>query len=148
MLFGLIATVMLSVSGNAQTISLSSKKALLNAQVVTIVEASKSVYTKGMTYDDFVKSLLIPSPTIPTQNEFYRSVYNYVNNNTPTCEIIKADHPEFEKYLNDLSKDSSFQRNGDPEKKKWWQVVVNLAINIAVDIFIPNNDIPDVDLWP
>lgn len=146
MLFGLIATVMLSVSGNAQLISSNSKKALLNAQVVTIVEASKSVYTKGMTYDDFIKSL--SSPTIPLQNEFYKTVYKYVNNNIPTCDIIKADHPEFENYLNELSKDSTLKRTSDPGKKKWWQVVINLAINIAVDIIIPNNDIPDVDLWP
>lgn len=148
MLFGLIATVMLSVSANAQTITSSTKKAVLNAQVVTIVEASKSVYIKGMSYDDFVRSLLTPSPTIPNQNEFYKTVYNYINKSTSTCDILNAEHPEFEKYINELAKDSTYQKAGDPGKKKWWQILINVAINVGLDVIVPGNNIPDVDLWP
>lgn len=149
LLFGLIATVMFAFTGNAQELSLISKKTVLNSQVVTIVEASKSIYVKGMSYDDFIKALLTPSPTIPSQDGFYRKVYYYINNNTPTCDIIKADNIEFENYLNDLSKNSTYQKAGDPFKKKWWQILINAAINITIDAvgLDPNNQI-NIDLWP
>lgn len=146
MIFGLIATVMLSFVGNAQEISKTTKKVVLNTQIVSIVEASKTVYTKGMTYEDFVKNLLIPSPTIPSQDEFFRTVYKYINSNTASCDILKAEHPEYENYLKDLSNTKSEGKVAGP--KKWWQILINAAINIGLDIVIPGNSIPDIDLFP
>jgi hypothetical protein len=103
LIFGLMATVFFGMGANAQDVSSTAKKALMNAQIITIVEASKVVHAKGMSYDDFVKDLLLPSPTYPSQDKFFRTVYKYVNSNTPSCDIFKADHPEFENYLTDLA---------------------------------------------
>ena len=70
LLFGLIATVMFGFVGNAQDMPEVSEKAVLNAQVVTFVNVSKAFYSKGQSYDDFISTLLIPSPTFPSQDQF------------------------------------------------------------------------------
>lgn len=147
-LFGLIATVFFGLSANAQEISLSTKKTVMNTQVLTIVEASKCLYSKGMSYEDFIKNLITPSPTIPSQEKFFRKVYGYIQNNTASCDILKADQTEFENYLTDLSKNSPKQ-SSVTGKKKWWQILINAAINIGVDALglDPKNEI-NIDLWP
>lgn len=151
-IFGLIATVFMSVSVNAQEIS-GVKKVVFNAQVVTIVEASKNVYTKGMTYDNFIKDLLNPSPTVPippAQDTFWRKVYNYAQSGTPSCEILKADHPEFENFLKNIAKDKNYtaKRGGETGGKKWWMIAINFAVNLALDLAFPGVDTPDVDFFP
>lgn len=149
LLLGLIATVILSFSGQAQTMSETAKQSAINAQVVMIVNVSKTFYSKGQSYDDFVRALLIPSPTVPSQDIFLKKVFFHVSNNTPDCDIMKESNSEFKNFVTDLSK--SPRNQGNPEtmgKKKWWQILVNLGINIAVDILFPGNTQDDIDLWP
>lgn len=147
-IFGLIATVMLSFSGNAQKMTESAQQVVLNAQVVTFVNVSKTFYTKGQSFEDFIKALTIPSPTVPSQDLFLRKVYSYVTNNTPDCDIMKADNSEFKTFVLELSK--SPKNQGDPVtmgKKRWWQVLINVVINVGIDILVPGNTV-DVDLFP
>ena len=149
LLFSLIGTVILSFSGNAQKMSESAQQAAVNAQVVTFVNVSKAFYTRGQSFEGFIESLTIPSPTVPSQEEFLRKVYSYVSNNTPDCEIMEADNSEFKSFVIDLSQ--SERNQGDPStmgKKKWWQILINVAINVAIDVLIPGNDIDNVDLFP
>ena len=141
LLLGLIAIVLFSTTGNAQTISDATKTSALNAQMLTIVNASKAFYSKGQNYDDFLQSMSIPSPTFPSQDEFFRKVYSYVSTNTADCDIVKGDNSALLRFALDLS-NSSRNIAGTSTlfgKKKWWQNLIEAAANIALDIFVPLN---------
>lgn len=149
LLFGLITIVLFSFTGNAQTLSESSKSALVNSQMVTIVNVTKTFYLKGQSYDDFIKSLLIPTPTVPTQDEFLRKVYGYVSSNTAECDIMKSDNSVLTRFASDISKSQSNQSTSVfTAKKKWWQILINAAINIGVEVATGGSIHPNVDLWP
>jgi hypothetical protein len=94
MLFGLIATVLFSVSGNAQKLISSSKQTVVNSQIVALVSVSQSVYSKGQSYDDFIKTLSIPTPVNPYETKLMQTVYKDLQNNTPSCDILKRDSSE------------------------------------------------------
>ena len=94
MLFGLIATVMLSVCGNAQEVTGNQKQLLVNTQVVSLITLSKSVYQKGQTYEDFVKNFTTPSPYNPFEGKLMKVVYSDLASNTSTCEILSRDASE------------------------------------------------------
>lgn len=103
MLFGLIATVMLSVCGNAQEVSLNQKQSVLNSQIISLITISKSVYQKGQTYEDFVKNFNPSSSSYnPFEGKLLKTVYIDLANNTSTCEILSRDSSELvelgEKY--------------------------------------------------
>ena len=148
LLFGLIATIMFGFVGNAQEMTATSKKTALNAQVLTFVQMSKLSYTRGQKYEDFVASLLIPSPTFPSQEIFLKKIYLYVSNNTSDCDILNADTSDYVNFISDLSKNPANQaKSADPGKKKWWQILINVAINVGLDILVPGNT-QNVDLFP
>jgi hypothetical protein len=86
-IFGLIATVMISFAGNAQT----ERNSALGGQMVTIVHAMKPSYTAGMKLPDWIKTTGPYNPT-PTDIEFLTKTFNYLERGTPDCEILKADN--------------------------------------------------------
>jgi hypothetical protein len=150
LLFGLLATVFLSVGAIGQTLSDVSKKSIVNSEMTVIVHTAKTFYLKGQSYDDFVKNLSIPSPTVPTQDEFFRKVYTYVSNGTTDCDIMKADNSILTRFAMDLLKNpknaGSFE-SAYSERKKWWQIAINISINVLLTIFVsPAHD--QADLWP
>lgn len=148
-IFGLIALVMFGFVGNAQTLTESSSKAALSSQVVTFVNVTKTFYSKGQSYEDFLKALTIPSPTVPSQDIFLKKVYLYVSNNTPDCDILKADNSEFKAFVTDMSKNPRNQGEPTPiAGKKWWQILINAVINIGVEIATGGTVHPNVDLFP
>lgn len=147
---GLTVLLFATTLSFGQTMSEAAKKNSLGAQMVSVVNVSKAFYTKGQTYNDFVKAMAIPSPTVPSQDEFLRKVYGYLNAATPDCDILKGDNSSLSRFAVDLA--NSPKNQGTPntvysDKKKWWQILINTVINVAADIFIPANDI-NVDLWP
>lgn len=86
---------------------------------------------------------------MPSQDLFLWKVSSYVTNNTPDCEIMKADNSEFKTFVLELSK--SPKNQGDSvtmQNEKWWQVLINVGINVEIDILLPGNTIDPVDLFP
>jgi hypothetical protein len=149
LLFGLMATVFLSVGAFGQTLGDAGKRSIVNSQMTLIVNASKAFYVKGQSYDDFVKNLSIPSPTVPTQDEFFRKVYTYVSSGTADCDIMKADNSILTKFATDLVKSPrNVSTPGDTysAKKRWWQILINAAINISLDLLEIKHEA--VDLFP
>ncbi|HLF51023.1 hypothetical protein [Flavobacterium sp.] len=142
MLFGLIATVMISSASLGQTVTAETQKNLVNTQMVSIVNGAKAFFTKGQSYDAFLDAMLIPSPTVPTQDEFFKKVYEYVSNNTDDCDILKSDNSVLSRFVIDLSKSPKNQGSSADlfGKKKWWQNLIEAVANIALDILVPTND--------
>jgi hypothetical protein len=146
LLFGLMATFMVTLSSFGQSMSDSDKTATLNAEMVSIVSVSKTFYVRGQSYPDFLQAMLIPSPTVPTQDEFFRKVYYYLSNETPACDIMKEDNSILSRFAIDMSKSPANVEKTGP--KKWWQILINAVINLAIDIYAPGNGLPNIDLWP
>ncbi|WP_300568336.1 hypothetical protein [Flavobacterium sp.] len=148
MLFGLIATVMISSVSFGQKITEESQKNIINSQMVSIVNGAKVFYTKGQNYNDFLAAMSVPSPTFPnsSQEEFFKKVYGYVSDNTPDCEILKADNTVLSKFAIELSKNPKNQGTS-LEGKKWWQILINTALNVLLDVVLPTNN-QNIDLWP
>lgn len=97
MLFGLIATVMLSVSGNAET-KVSTENARLKLATATsmLVDNYRESFKKTMTYDDFLNNVVlggIKNSTLktPTADNLIKKTYTYLKNGTVSSEIIKND---------------------------------------------------------
>ena len=83
-----------------------------------------------------------------TQELFLRKVYTYLSTNTSDCEIMKADNTEFTNFLRDAASNSNNERTADPEKKKWWQILVNAIINVGVEILSGGTVHTNIDLFP
>ena len=152
LLFGFIAALMTTVSFG-QTLSEASKNGILNAQMLAFVDASKSVYVKGQTYDGFVGALMVPSPTFPSQDEFYKKLYSYVSNNTSAAEILKSDNSSLKRFAQDLAKNpkilASETGKAPKGKKNGWMHFLNQLVNIIIEIIIPGDEpVQDVDLFP
>jgi hypothetical protein len=141
MLFGLMATVLLTTTSFGQKITPENQKNLINSQMVSVVNGAKALYVRGQSYNDFLATMSLPSPTVPTQDEFFKKVYEYVSSNTPDCDILKSDNSVLSKFANDLSKSPKNQDSptGLFGKKKWWQNLIEAAANIALDIAYPEN---------
>ncbi len=108
LVFGLIATVMFGLVGNAQS-KLTQEDVRLKLATTTsqFVEDCRGSYKKGMSYDDFIKAILQggttgPTFPIPTQEgqALMKSAYNYVSSGTTADEIIKTDNG---KVMGDIS---------------------------------------------
>lgn len=93
MLFGLIATVMLSVSANAQTITNEDLRLQLSKSMVSLVNDLKPNYKSGMTYKDFTNVILAgnTNSTIPTTGDnLLRKAHSFLEKNTTENEILKT----------------------------------------------------------
>ena len=149
LVFGLIATFMLTASSFGQTVSDTSKKNIINAQMVTLVNTARTFYAKGQSYDDFVRALTIPSPTVPSQDELFRKVYGYVSAGTADCDIAKADNSVLSRFAQEMANSPKNQSTPNVVyslDKKWWQILINVVINVGLDLLpVPHQP---VDLWP
>jgi hypothetical protein len=93
MLFGLIATVMLSVSGNAQKITNEDLRLQLSKSMSSLVNDLKSSYKNGMSYNDFTNVILAgtTNSTIPkTGDNLLRKAHSLLEKNTSEIDIIKS----------------------------------------------------------
>ena len=93
MVFGLIATVMLSVSVNAQKISSEDLRLQLSKSMSSLVNDVKPNYKTGMSYKDFTNVILAgnTNSTIPTTGEnLLRKVHSFLERNTSEDEILKS----------------------------------------------------------
>lgn len=147
MLFGLIAVVTFSSVSFGQTITSETQRNLTNSQMVSIVNGAKVFYTKGQTYEGFLEAMLIPSPTVPTQDEFFKKIYGYLSSNTSDCDILKSDNSVLSRFAVDLSKNPKNQTTSALTGKKWWQVLIEVAVNVIIDVLDPKND-TTVVIWP
>jgi len=88
---GLIATVMISFAGNAQTKLSTNMKSVVDAQMVTLVHAAKLTYSKGMSSAEWMKQ---NAPASPTKEEqlLLQKLFGYLSNATPDLEILKQDN--------------------------------------------------------
>lgn len=97
MFFGLIATIMMSVSGNAQDkASIENSRVKLATSMSMLVDNYATSFKKGMTYDDFINNVVlggVKNSTIKTTegNKLFKKTYSYLNNSTSLTEIIKTD---------------------------------------------------------
>lgn len=92
LLFGLLATVMLVSSANAQTKLSTAKKAAIDAQMITLVHlTTQTTYKSGMSQADFIKQT---GPVNPTKEEtaLLQKLYKYASTGTSDCEIMKGDN--------------------------------------------------------
>lgn len=98
MVFGIIATVMLSVCGNAQTKETKENARLKLATATSmIVDNYRESFKKTMTYDDFLHNVVlggIKNSTLktPTADNLIKKTYTYLKNGTVSSEIIKNDN--------------------------------------------------------
>lgn len=93
MLFSLIATVLLSVSGNAQKITNEDLRLQLSKSISSLVDDLKPSYKKGMSYEDFTNVILAgnTNSTIPKTGEnLLKKVHSFLANNTSEGEILKS----------------------------------------------------------
>lgn len=93
MLFGLIATVMMSVSGNAQKITQESFRLELSKSMVSLVNDLKPSYKNGMSYKDFTAAILAGNinSTIPvTGDNLLKKAHYYLANNASDEKITAS----------------------------------------------------------
>jgi hypothetical protein len=96
-LFGLIATVMLSFAGNAQDkASIEKSRVKLATSMSMLVEDCQPSFKKGMSYNDFLSDVVlggVKNSTLKTAsaNNLYKKAYSYLSNGTSSSEIIAKD---------------------------------------------------------
>ena len=96
-LLGLIATVMFSFAGNAQSKEeIENVRLKLATTMSMIVEDCQPTFKKGMTYNDFLNTVVLggtKNSTLKTvsANNLYKKAYSYLNNGTNASDIIAKD---------------------------------------------------------
>jgi hypothetical protein len=91
LLFGLLATVIFSFTGNAQTKLTAKQNNVVSTQMVSLVNSVRSTYSSKISFPDWIKQT---GPVNPSANEklLFQKVYTYLSNNTSDCDIMKADN--------------------------------------------------------
>ncbi len=100
LLFGIIATVLFSFTGNAQVKLTTDEKSSLDAHMVVLVRtANATIYTKGMTEADFMK---VVGPTNATLSEkaLFKNIYKHLSNSSTDADIFKADNSSLLNFAN------------------------------------------------
>lgn len=153
-----IALLMFTASAFSQRMTDEQSKKLTSVQMLTVVHICKPLYKPGMTYGGFLDVLLIPSPTFPNQDLFFKKVYSYLQAGTSDADILKSDNTILETVAAESQKIkanvSTFEKAlhlGEP--KKWWMIAINWVVNTAATVGgtlvgIPPGTIPPVDFWP
>ncbi len=90
LLFGLIATVLFSVTGNAQKLTPSQNK-IISSQMVLLVEYAKSTGANKMSLPDWTKTTGDFDPT-RSQSLLLTKIHGYATNGTSTCDIMNSDN--------------------------------------------------------
>lgn len=115
MLFGLIATVMMSVSGNAQKITNEDYRLELSKSMSSLVNDLKPSYKAGMSYKDFTNVILAgnTNSTIPkTGDNLLRKVHSFLEKKTTEATILKNYSGEEMGDVFYLLKDSKDSKEG------------------------------------
>lgn len=94
LVFGLIATVLFSVSGNAQSkLTKEDVRIKLATSMSQLVDNCRPSFRKGMSYGDYITIVIGPGPTypIPTEegNVLMKKTYDFLSNGTSADVIIK-----------------------------------------------------------
>ncbi|MBC7438473.1 MAG: hypothetical protein H7250_00605 [Flavobacterium sp.] len=85
-IFGLIATVMFSVVGNAQS---AFELAQYRGLMASLVESAKlNGYEKGTSKDEFTKNIFGESKPSDEETNFVVTVYDYLEKGTSSTEIL------------------------------------------------------------
>ena len=90
LLFGLIATVLFSVTGNAQKLTQSQNK-IISSQMVLLVEYAKATGAGKMSLPEWVKTTGDFDPT-QSQTLLLAKIHSYASNGTPACDIMNSDN--------------------------------------------------------
>lgn len=91
LILGLIAAVFISFSANAQTKLSPDVKAVVDAQMVTLVHAAKFTYSKGMTSSEWLKQNTSGSYT-KQEEILLQKVFGYLSAGTSDSDILKQDN--------------------------------------------------------
>jgi hypothetical protein len=131
MLFGLIATVLFSVSGNAQSKLTVEQKSVVSAQMVVLVHGAKANYSKNMTLPEWIKQT---GPYNPTSNEkiLLTKMYDYVSKGVTDCEIMKSDNS----ILLNIVKEGGFSPSPSVAGKWCWSCIGDFIIRL-IEILAP-----------
>ncbi len=92
-IFGLIATVLVSVNVNAQEISKEEARVYASKTLVSFKNSLAPSYKKGMSFEDFIKAVTGPynPTTIPTEgSELLKVAHTYLSKGTSDKEIIAS----------------------------------------------------------
>jgi hypothetical protein len=123
--------------------------------MLSMVQSAKHAYTQGQSYKQFLSALGNPSPTIPETNVLFSKVFEYVSKNTPDADILVADNSTMiSQYVNALLEDPKYQSppydpnvGGAIAERKWWQNLINAVVNVAVTIFVPQYNGPQIIIF-
>lgn len=88
LLFGLIATVMFGFVGNAQ-VSKESVRYSLSEGMVSLVDALKPAYKKGVTFETFEKTVIGSNKNTQQGNALLKKVFEYASKGTTKDQILK-----------------------------------------------------------
>ena len=127
---GLIATVMFCFAGNAQEKLSSDLKSVVDAQMIALVHTAKQMYSKGMTFAEWMKQA---GPNSPTKEEtlLMQKVFSYLSNVTPDVDILKQDNS----VLLTVSK-STISASGTNTQNRWCFSCILEAIKEILEVII------------
>lgn len=91
LILGLIAAISFSFSANAQTKLSPDVKAVVDAQMVTLVHAAKFTYSKGMSSSEWLKQNSLGSLT-KQEEVLLQKVFGYISSGTSDADILKQDN--------------------------------------------------------
>lgn len=92
LLFGLIATVLFSATGNAQKVTQESVRLQLSKAMVSFTDAMRPAYSQSKNFEDFEKIICgdWSSTNSREGHELLQATYNLIANNTTNEEIVKS----------------------------------------------------------
>ncbi len=90
LLFGLIATVLFSTTGNAQKLTQSQNK-VIGSQMVLLVEYAKATGADKMSLPEWTKTTGDFDPT-RSQTLLLAKIHSYASNETSACDIMNSDN--------------------------------------------------------
>ena len=101
---------------------------IINASMAEIVKEGKTFYTKGMSFDSFVKAIGSESKQLRRDEQvLLNDVYNYVKNGTSSEEIIKGYNGL---SLKNAAKSGAFENVPAGKKKCGFWCIIKIIIQI------------------